>query len=408
MYKAERWAFFRRYAPGLILLVLVYLLVTILRSARADFAPEIWAGLQGTVPPTVFAWSETAVAAAVLVVSGAAVLIGDNRRAFFFGMASAFGGAALVGAALLGLQAGSLSPFAFMVLNGIGLYLPYLAVQTTIFERLIAMTRDRGTIGYLMYLADAVGYLGYVGVLLVRNALEPPEDFLAFFLPLSWVVAGGCLVLLIPCWRYFATHPATRGTPHLEGRHMTPNTNVIDGLLALFREKGQGAYFGEAVTETEHALQCAHLAEQSGAAPELIAAALLHDVGHLLHGLPEDVAVYGIDGRHEEAGAAWLGRYFRPAVVEPVRLHVAAKRYLCEVEPDYHAGLSKASQHSLGLQGGPMSAEEVARFEQEPWFRSAALVRRWDDAAKVPGLAVPGLDHYRPCLEAVLLRPEGP
>jgi [1-hydroxy-2-(trimethylamino)ethyl]phosphonate dioxygenase len=183
--------------------------------------------------------------------------------------------------------------------------------------------------------------------------------------------------------------------------------NVIDRLFTLFREKGNGAYFGEAVTETEHALQCARLAEQSGAAPELIAAALLHDVGHLLHGLPEDVAERGIDGRHEEAGADWLGRYFVTGVVGPVRLHVAAKRYLCAVEPNYHAGLSAASQHSLRLQGGPMCPQEVCRFEQEPWFRSAVAVRRWDDGAKMPGLIVPGLDHYRPCLEAVLVKSEG-
>jgi phosphonate degradation associated HDIG domain protein len=178
--------------------------------------------------------------------------------------------------------------------------------------------------------------------------------------------------------------------------------NIIDRIFTLFREKGNGAYFGEAVTETEHALQSAHRAEQSGAAPELIAAALLHDVGHLLHGLPEDVAERGINGRHEEGGAAWLRSDFGPVVVDPVRLHVAAKRYLCAVEPDYHAGLSEASQRSLRLQGGPMSPEEVGRFEQEPWFRSAVAVRRWDDAAKVPGLVVPGLDHYRPCLEAAL------
>jgi gamma-butyrobetaine dioxygenase len=178
--------------------------------------------------------------------------------------------------------------------------------------------------------------------------------------------------------------------------------NVIDRILALFREKGNGAYFGEAVTETEHALQSAHLAEQSGAAAELVAAALLHDVGHLLHGLPEDVAERGVDARHEEGGAAWLRRHFGPAVVEPVRLHVAAKRYLCAAEPDYHAGLSEASRRSLALQGGPMSPEEVSRFEQEPGWRSAVAVRRWDDAAKVQGLAVPGLDHYRGCLEAVL------
>jgi phosphonate degradation associated HDIG domain protein len=183
--------------------------------------------------------------------------------------------------------------------------------------------------------------------------------------------------------------------------------NVIERIFTLFRERGNGAYFGEAVTETEHALQCAHLAEQSGAAPALMAAALLHDVGHLLHGLPEDVAERGIDGRHEEGGAAWLGRHFGPAVVGPVRLHVAAKRYLCAVEPTYHAGLSEASQRSLRLQGGPMSPEEVACFEQEPSFRAAVAVRRWDDGAKVPDLIVPGLDHYRPCLEAVLMKPEG-
>jgi [1-hydroxy-2-(trimethylamino)ethyl]phosphonate dioxygenase len=182
--------------------------------------------------------------------------------------------------------------------------------------------------------------------------------------------------------------------------------NVIDRILAVFREKGQGTYFGEAVTETEHALQCAHLAEQSQAGLELIAAAFLHDVGHLLHGLAEDIATHGVDGQHEEGGAAWLKRYFGPAVVDPVRLHVAAKRYLCAVEPDYCATLSAASQLSLRLQGGTFSPDEVRRFEQEPWFRSAVAVRRWDDAAKVAGLAVPELEHYRPYLEAALLRRE--
>jgi phosphonate degradation associated HDIG domain protein len=182
--------------------------------------------------------------------------------------------------------------------------------------------------------------------------------------------------------------------------------NVTDRIFTLFREKGDGAYFGEDVTETEHALQCARLAEQSGADPELIAAALLHDIGHLLHGLPEDVAERGIDGRHEDAGASWLGRHFGPAVVDPVRLHVAAKRYLCAVEPSYHAGLSEASRRSLTLQGGVMPSDEARRFEQEPHFRAAIAVRRWDDGAKVPNLEVPGLEHYRPWLHAVLKRPE--
>jgi gamma-butyrobetaine dioxygenase len=187
---------------------------------------------------------------------------------------------------------------------------------------------------------------------------------------------------------------------------VTGNANIVEVILALFSEKGQGAYFGESVTETEHALQCAHLAAQSGAGSEVVAAALLHDIGHLLHGLPENVAKQGIDGRHELAGADWLRRYFAPAVVDPIRLHVAAKRYLCAIEPDYLSGLSDASRLSLRLQGGPMSAKEAARFESEPGFRSAIAVRRWDDAAKVPGLVVPELEHYRSCLEAEILRSE--
>jgi [1-hydroxy-2-(trimethylamino)ethyl]phosphonate dioxygenase len=177
--------------------------------------------------------------------------------------------------------------------------------------------------------------------------------------------------------------------------------SVIDEVFSLFRDRGQGAYFGEAVTETEHALQCAHLAEKSKGRSELIAAALLHDVGHLLHGLGEDIAEKGHDGRHEQAGAAWLALHFSPAVVDPVRLHVAAKRYLCAVEPRYLDGLSPASRLSLELQGGCFTPEQARQFEQEPWFRSAVAVRRWDDEAKVPGLAVPGLEHYRKHLEAV-------
>jgi [1-hydroxy-2-(trimethylamino)ethyl]phosphonate dioxygenase len=178
-------------------------------------------------------------------------------------------------------------------------------------------------------------------------------------------------------------------------------TDAVERILSLFRDSGDGAYFGEAVTETEHALQCAHWAERAGSPPEVIAAALLHDVGHLLHDLGEDFADRGIDDRHEDGGAKWLAEYFDPAVTDPVRLHVAAKRYLCAVDPTYQSGLSKASLLSLRLQGGPMSEEEVADFERKPHYRSAVAVRRWDDAAKVPGLAVPGLEHYRSLLASV-------
>jgi len=208
--RAGRWALFRRYATGLVLLVAVYLLVTVLRSVRADFAPEIWGGLQATVPPEVFAWSETAVAAGVLLLTASAVVVRNHRRAFFGSLGLAFLGAVLIAAALLGLRGQLLSPLAFMVLIGLGLYLPYIVVQTTLFERLMALTRERGTVGYLVYLADAFGYLGYVAVLMARNLLAPGENFLSFFILLSWATAGACVLLLIPCWRYFANHPALR------------------------------------------------------------------------------------------------------------------------------------------------------------------------------------------------------
>ena len=211
MNATERWAFFRRYAPGLTLVVLVYLLITILRSVRADFAPEIWAGLQESVSSSVFARSETAVAVTVLALAGSMVFIRNNRQAFFFGLGLAAAGAHhRPGPQPLTFQGGLTTPFAFMVLLGVGMYLPYIVIHITLFERLIAVTRDRGNIGYLMYLADSFGYLGYVGVLLVHTLAEPAGGFLRFFLALSWVVSGGGLVLLIPCWVYFAAHPALR------------------------------------------------------------------------------------------------------------------------------------------------------------------------------------------------------
>src|SRR5262249_20617676 len=149
----------------------------------------IWEGLQAQVPADVFARSETAVGAMVLVLFGATVLIRDNQRAFYAGIALAVAGSLLVALALIGQHAGLLLPFTFMVTIGFGLYLPYIAIHTIVFERLLAMTRDRGTIAYLITLADAVGYLGVVAVLLGRNFLQPGAAFLPFFLGTSWVIA---------------------------------------------------------------------------------------------------------------------------------------------------------------------------------------------------------------------------
>jgi [1-hydroxy-2-(trimethylamino)ethyl]phosphonate dioxygenase len=176
---------------------------------------------------------------------------------------------------------------------------------------------------------------------------------------------------------------------------------VFDQIERLFAERGDAAYFGEPVSQTEHALQTAWLAEQSGASDALIVAALLHDIGHLVHGLEEQIADEGIDGRHEAAGAVWLARHFGTDVIDPIRLHVAAKRYLCAVDSEYRKVLSSASVQSLQLQGGPFSPCEVEAFEKEPHHRAAILLRRLDDQAKIPQLAVPGLTAYRDLVNQV-------
>ena len=207
---AERWRLFRRYALGLILIIILYLAVTVLRSVRADFAPEIWSGLGTTGQPNVYAVSEILVAVTVLSLCALAVFIRDNRTAFFTALGLSGLGLLVVALALTLLQNGMINAFTFMVLHGLGLYLPYVAIHTTIYERLIAMTRDRGNIGYLMYLADAFGYLGYVAVMIARNFLSSQEKFLEFFLWLSWVIVAVGLPILVPVFWYFATHPATR------------------------------------------------------------------------------------------------------------------------------------------------------------------------------------------------------
>jgi gamma-butyrobetaine dioxygenase len=171
--------------------------------------------------------------------------------------------------------------------------------------------------------------------------------------------------------------------------------SIVDTIIDLFAKRGAVAYHGEAVSQAEHALQSAALADRAGAPDHLVAAALLHDIGHLLDGQDEDLADRGIDGCHEDAGCAWLAHHFGPEVTEPIRLHVAAKRYLCAVSPTYRSGLSPASLLSLSLQGGSMNDEERAAFENQPDHRDALRLRAWDDTAKVPGLEVPGLEHYR-------------
>jgi gamma-butyrobetaine dioxygenase len=170
---------------------------------------------------------------------------------------------------------------------------------------------------------------------------------------------------------------------------------VADQLRELFEGPGTDAYLGEDVTQAQHMLQAASLAESDGATPELVIAALLHDVGHFTGSQTGEDLMNGTDNRHSHVAADWLAHWFTPAVTEPIRLHVAAKRYLCAVEPTYFAVLSEASKHTLEVQGGPMNADEVRAFEAAPYAADAVRLRRWDDAAKDATQSVPPFEHYQ-------------
>lgn len=169
--------------------------------------------------------------------------------------------------------------------------------------------------------------------------------------------------------------------------------DLIEQIRQRFERFGDRAY-GEVVDMREHMLQTACLAERKGADEELVTACLLHDFGHLLVDLPEDAADRGIDGRHEQIGADALAGHFPPRIIDAIRLHVDAKRYLCAKSPEYLARLSPASTVTLAVQGGPMSPGEMARLESHPRHKDALAVRVYDDLGKEPAMEHPGLDHY--------------
>ena len=180
--------------------------------------------------------------------------------------------------------------------------------------------------------------------------------------------------------------------------------SLADEVFSLFDRRGSAVYFGERISMMEHALQAAWFAQEESAPSELIIAALLHDIGHLLEPVPDDIGDWKADARHEETGARWLEQCLGPEVAGPVRLHVPAKRYLCATDQSYVAMLSHASIITLKLQGGPMSGNELLQFETEPYHKQAIRLRRWDDQGKVVGLKTPGLGEYRELIEKLALR----
>jgi phosphonate degradation associated HDIG domain protein len=169
---------------------------------------------------------------------------------------------------------------------------------------------------------------------------------------------------------------------------------TLNDIEALFAARGDRMYAGEPVTQLQHALQSGHLAEQEGASDELVVASFLHDLGHLINDQGETPTLRGIDDRHEYVALPFLRDLFGPAVLQPIRLHVDAKRYLCCARPGYAATLSADSIRSLALQGGIFSAAEADAFVALPHAAAAVRVRLWDDGAKTVGAATPALDHY--------------
>jgi [1-hydroxy-2-(trimethylamino)ethyl]phosphonate dioxygenase len=183
---------------------------------------------------------------------------------------------------------------------------------------------------------------------------------------------------------------------------MSQSPDILAQIQHLLEQKASGRYGLTLINQQQHALQGAWLAEREGKGDAMIVAALLHDIGHMVHDLGDNPADHGIDDQHEALGHAWLAGHFGPEVTEPVRLHVAAKRYLCATEADYFGKLSQDSVKSLALQGGPMSAEEVTAFEALPEYREAVQLRRYDEQAKVKGLETPPVAHFMPAVARCL------
>ena len=171
---------------------------------------------------------------------------------------------------------------------------------------------------------------------------------------------------------------------------------TLPQIQHLLEHRGHKQYGMEAINQLEHALQCAHLAEHSGETPETVAACLLHDLGHLLAAERAGLAEHDTneDDLHQYMALPFLRGLFSDAVLEPIRLHVDAKRYLCLIDTDYHSTLSPASQHSLNLQGGVFTETEASQFIAQPFANESVRLRRYDDLAKVPEKATPPLGHY--------------
>jgi len=195
---------------------------------------------------------------------------------------------------------------------------------------------------------------------------------------------------------YLFHEPEVAATMHAD------SSSVLATIERLYTAHGALVY-GEQVNQIQHALQCASLAQESGSTDAMVAAAMLHDIGHMLHGDAATALDTGEDDRHESLGADWLARWFGDDVVQPVALHVQAKRYLCARDPGYLEGLSRVSTRTLHLQGGPMQPAEAEAFARLPHARNAIDLRRWDDLGKKADCETAPLSHFMTVIERCLL-----
>ena len=179
----------------------------------------------------------------------------------------------------------------------------------------------------------------------------------------------------------------------------------IPEIVQLLGSRATTWYGQEAVSQLDHALQCAHLAELANETTETVAAALLLDLGHMLSverkAMPDHKNLPAKDDLHQYVALPFLRSLFPDAVLEPIKLHVDAKRYLCAVDALYWDSLSSASKHSLELQGGRFNDAQVHAFEELPFYAEAVRLRRYDDLAKVPGQTTPALAHYAALMQQV-------
>jgi phosphonate degradation associated HDIG domain protein len=394
----QRRDFVRRFLPGLTLLIAVYLLLTAYRDFRDNFGVELFDELGYRDVTALFTRTELVVAFGVMAMMALLNLIADNRLGLLAAYGFTIGGLLLTGIAMLLLDLGFISGFVWTIAVGFGAYLAYVPYNSLFFDRLMAWTRTGGTAVFAISLADAAGYTGSVGVQLIKDLAQTDTSRLEFFRAFTYGLSVvGTVLLAGSCW--FFLH-----RPHRTAimKKTMSNDAVCEFLFRLFCERGSAAYLGESVSQTEHALQTAWAAERAGADSALIVAALLHDIGHLLHDWPVGDVEVGVDGRHEEIGASWLEQFFGPNVTRPIRLHVAAKRYLCTVDPAYLGQLSEASVLSLKAQGGPFTPEEAEAFRADPYSEAALTLRCWDETAKVKDLPTPDIRHFLSQLESTL------